>query len=392
MTARILVFAAVVMCASAARAERAGPFILGADISWIPEDEAAGATYLDHGVRKDIFQILKEHGFNYVRLRVFVDPMSQRGYSRRRGQPFCDLNSTLAMAKRASDAGMGIFLCFHYSDTWADPEHQSKPAAWEGLAFDELVEKFREHTRQVVQALHEQGTPPQLVQIGNEITHGMLWPDARVASLIPSGNAQTDANAARSGIEGLGHYNNLATLLKVGVEEVRRIDPSIRIVLHNHLGRHNLRMREWLDNLISRNVDFDIIGVSCYAQGKEGDWQENFADLAQRYPKYDILVCEYSARKRYVNDLTFNIPDRKGLGTFIWEPTRHREALFDQNGYNAGGGQASNFVQDMGINQGATTNPTTRPRRINRGGRFDTNDLIDLYPEMARAYGNAPSN
>src|SRR5689334_12054031 len=87
---------------------RTSPFIIGADISWIPEDEAAGATYFDKGVQKDIFTILKEHGFNYIRLRVFVDPHSERGYARRYNEAFCDLAHTQAMAKRVKAAGMGF--------------------------------------------------------------------------------------------------------------------------------------------------------------------------------------------------------------------------------------------------------------------------------------------
>ena len=170
-------------------------------------------------------------------------------------------------------------------------------------------------------------------------------------------------------------------------------------------------MRPWLDNLIQRGVNFDIIGMSCYAQAEEGDWKNNFDDLAKRYPDKGLLVAEYSAQKRYINDLMFNTPDRKGLGTFIWEPTRHREALFDKDGKNAGGGQASNFTNDQGINQGARIVPaagvadTNSPafiarsfgtnemaraawRRQRFGGRYDANDLFNLYPQMAKDYAN----
>ena len=176
---------------------RTGPFILGADISWVPEDEADGATYFDRGVRKDVFQILKDHGFNYIRLRVFVDPSSPRGYAARRNEAFCDLAHTLAMAKRAHDAGMGLLIDFHYSDTWADPGKQFKPAAWEKLSFRRPSSKaVHDHTRWFCWAARKiQGTTPQMVQIGNEITNGMLWPDGdlkhfdQLAELIKSGVA-----------------------------------------------------------------------------------------------------------------------------------------------------------------------------------------------------------
>lgn len=370
---------------------RTGPIILGADISWVPEDEADGAQYFDHGVRKDIFQILREYQFNYVRLRLFVNPSASDGYARRRSEAFCDLEHVKAMARRARAADMGILLDIHYSDTWSSPGHQAKPVGWSDYDFQQLTNAVYSFTRQAVYEMKTNGTPADMVQIGNEISDGMLFPDGRRSN-----------------------WDNFAALLKAGIAGARDADPSVKIVLHHHLGRSNAQMRPWLDNLIQRGVNFDIIAMSCYAQAQEGDWKSNFDDLAKRYPDKGLLVAEYSAQKRYINDLMFNTPDRKGLGTFIWEPTRHREALFDKNGKNAGGGQASNFTNDQGINQGARvvpaagvtdtnspafiarsfgTNETARAawRRQRFGGRYDANDLFNLYPQMAKDYGNPPA-
>ena len=124
-----------ILCVAAAWG-RTEPFILGADISWLPQREAAGWTFYDAGVRKDALQILKDRKFNYIRLRIFNDPKASGGYS---AQGFCDLDHTLAMAKRVKAAGIKLLLDFHYSDTWADPGHQSKPAAWSGLDFPALT-------------------------------------------------------------------------------------------------------------------------------------------------------------------------------------------------------------------------------------------------------------
>ena len=128
-------------------------------------------------------------------------------------------------------------------------------------------------------------------------------------------------------------------------------------------------MCPWLDILISRGVQFDIIGLSCNSDGPIVAWKENFDDLAVRYPQYGLIVAEYSYHKRELNDIIFNAPERRGLGSFIWEPTRHHEAIFDQPGP-------------------ATSQATTHPGHHPRTGRFDTNALIDLYPRMARDYGN----
>jgi len=375
---------------------RTGPFILGADISWVPEDEADGAEYFDHGAKKDIFQILQDYKFNYIRLRLFVNPASTNGYARRRAEAFCDLEHVKALAKRAKAAGMGILLDIHYGDTWTSPGHQDKPVAWRDFNFQQLTQIVHDFTHRAIYEMKTNGTPADMVQIGNEVSDGMLFPDGRRSN-----------------------FDNFAALVKAGITGAKETDPAVKIVLYHHLGRSNERVRDWVDNFVKRGTDFDIIGMSCYAQAQKGDWKNNFADLAKRYPDKGLLAVEYSARKRFINDLMFNTPDQKGLGTFIWEPTRHRESLFDKDGKSAGGGQASNFTTDEGIAQGArlrtnsipltnvtaSTANTNSPESINRrfgtnenaradwrkrrfGGRYDANDLFNLYPQMSHDYGN----
>lgn len=385
---------------NAVKNSRTGPFIFGADISWVPEDEADGAQYFDHGVRKDIFQILRDYKFNYIRLRLFVDPSSSNGYARRRSEAFCDLEHVKALAKRAKAFGMGLLLDIHYGDTWTSPGHQEKPVAWHDYDFEHLKEAVHDFTHKAIYEMKINGTPADMVQIGNEISDGMLFPDGRRSN-----------------------FDKFAALVKGGIAGAKEADPNVKIVLHHHLGRSNERMVPWLDNFIQRGTEFDIIGMSCYAQAQEGDWKRNFDDLAKRYPDKGLLVLEYSARKRYINDLMFNTPNQKGLGTFIWEPTRHREALFDKDGKNAGGGQESNFTADTGIGQGAriptnafsatnfstdsganTTSSDSGNRRFGTneasrtawrkqrfGGRYDANELFDLYPRMAKDYSDEKS-
>ena len=131
--------------------------ILGADISWVQQQEAEGVCFSDHGNPEDILAILKDHGFNWIRLRVFHNPKAEKGYSK---NGYCDLDHTLAMAKRIKAAGLRFLLDFHYSDTWADPGHQIKPAAWVDLHGADLERAVHDHTRDVVAALKRQGTPP----------------------------------------------------------------------------------------------------------------------------------------------------------------------------------------------------------------------------------------
>lgn len=344
-------------------AHRTGPFILGADISWVQEDEANGATYYDHGQREDIFKILKDHGFNYIRLRVFVNPGDSDGYAAHSKQAYCDLPHTLAMAKRVHDAGMGLLIDLHYSDTWADPGKQRTPLAWENLSFPELRKAVYDYTYHVLTALKQQGTSPQMVQIGNETTNGMLWPSGRLPA----------------------HWDQFADLLKSGISAARAVDPAIKIVLHSDKGANNKAVRSWVDNLLKRGVRFDILGLSCNGNVSPERWKENFDDLARRYAQFGLIAAEYSYHKRALNDAVFNAPDHRGMGTFIWEPTRHHEAIFDHDGRNAGGADAIPHPRPP-----KSKRTTTKPAGGHhpRTGRFDTNDLINLYDQMSRDYGN----
>jgi beta-galactosidase len=282
--------------------------MLGADISFLPELENRGVKFYDKGEQKDAIQILKDHGFNYIRLRIFNDPAADSGYSPKKG--FCDLEHTKQMAKRIKTAGMKFLLDFHYSDYWADPGKQFKPSAWKSLNFEELKKAVHDYTKFVIQALKDQGTPPAMVQIGNEINHGMIWPDGHIS-----------------------HLDNLAELIKAGIAGVIEIDPSIIIMLHIALGGQHDESVFFLDNMINRGVEFDVIGESYYPKwhGTLDDLKNNLTDLSKKY-KQDLIVVEYTQLKREVNDIAFNLPDDKGKGTCIWEPLNTWESIFTRDG------------------------------------------------------------
>ncbi|WP_426430516.1 glycosyl hydrolase 53 family protein [Winogradskyella sp. HB-48] len=282
--------------------------MLGADISFLPQLEARGLKFHDDGLEKDAIQILKDHGFNYIRLRVFVNPENEKGYSPKEG--FCGLDYTLQMAKRIKDVGLNLLLDFHYSDTWADPQKQFKPKAWEGLEFNKLTSTLKDYTKFVLTQLKDQGTMPQMVQIGNEVNHGIVWPEGHISNL-----------------------DNLAALLKAGTEAVREVDANTTVMMHLALGGQNEETTFWFDNMIARGVEFDIIGLSYYPiwHCTLDDLNSNMLDLIGRYQK-DINVVEYSAFKKAVNDMVFNLPNDRGNGTCIWEPLNTWSKIFDENG------------------------------------------------------------
>jgi beta-galactosidase len=283
--------------------------MLGADISFLPELEDKGMKFYDlDGKEKDAIKILKDHGLNYIRLRIFNDPARDSGYSPQKG--FCDLQHTLQMAKRIKAAGMKLLLDFHYSDYWADPQKQYMPKAWRGKSISELKQAVYDYTKMVMQALKDQGITPDMVQVGNEINHGMIWPHGSV-----------------------NNFDSLAQIFFAGVQGVKAVSPLTSIMLHIALGGQNDESKFFIDNMINRGIAFDVIGLSYYPKWHNtlGDLEYNLDDLSRRYNK-DVIVVEYSHVKREVNEISFNVANGRGKGSCIWEPLSTWERFFDRNG------------------------------------------------------------
>jgi len=282
--------------------------MIGADISFLPQIEEKGGKFFDNGHETDAIELLHNHGFNYIRLRIFDHPENEKGYSPESG--FCDLEHTLAMAKRVKEAGMKLLLDFHYSDYWADPQQQYKPKGWEDLDFETLKDSVKSYTENVLKVFQQQNALPDMVQVGNEINHGILWPDGHIS-----------------------HPDQLAALLHAGVEGVRAVDQEIPVMMHLALGGQNKEAIFWLNNMIARGLDFDIIGISYYPRwhGTLDDLNFNLNDLAKRYHK-PLNVVEYSDFKKQVHDIVFSVPDNLGKGACIWEPLGWRSGLFTRNG------------------------------------------------------------
>jgi len=287
--------------------------LIGADISWLPFQEDRGTRFSDQGVEKDALEILSDHKFNWIRLRLFVDPTAENGYS---NKGYCGLDQTLKMAKRIKAAGMKFLLDFHYSDTWADPGKQFTPASWKGLSDIELADKMYEYTREVLKRFGDEGVSPDMVQIGNEIHNGFVWPQGRTKD----------------------SPETFGTLLRRASEAVRAADPGIKIMVHPALGGDNKRSVAFFDLVLSHNVVFDVIGQSYYPKhhGTLDDLRNNLTDLATRYRK-PIVVVEYQEHAKEVNEIVRELPGGLGLGSFIWEATSPQwGGLFDRKGATTG--------------------------------------------------------
>lgn len=292
--------------------------IIGADISFVPQEEARGKKYFDKGKEADVMTILKDNAFNWIRLRLFVDPTAENGYSK---DGFCGLEKTLEMAKRIKQAGLHFFLDFHYSDTWADPGKQFTPSSWQRYTGSGLEGQVYRYTQEVLNRFIEEGVRPDMVQVGNEINNGMLWPQGK----LPDGDLKTDTTL---------DMEPFCVLLRCASAAVRAVDPSIAIMVHIACGGQHAESVAFFDKIISRDVKFDIIGQSYYPKhhGTLDDLTFNLNALAKRYAK-PIIVVEYQDYRKEVNDIVHNLPEGLGWGTFIWEATSPGWGnLFDRDG------------------------------------------------------------
>lgn len=309
---RFLALAVALVAISAAVAQTTieRPYAVGADISWLQSQEDRGIRFSDGGTEGDAIEILRDNGFNYIRLRLFVNPRSELGYSQRDG--YCDLEHTLQMAKRIKDAGMYFLLDFHYSDNWADPQKQIMPQAWQTYSYSEVCNAVYEHTRDVIVALEKQGTMPDMVQVGNEVSNGMLWPYGSV----------------RHSFEGL------CGLLREGVRAVREYAPSADVMLHVALGGMWEETECFFDAMDEYGVEYDVIGQSYYPEwhGTLEDLEHNLRTMAKEFGK-PIYVVEYRDYYLDIDRIVAALPDGLGRGTFIWEATSPDWGkLFDREG------------------------------------------------------------
>ena len=281
----------------------------GADLSFEPQEEAAGAHFTDDGVPGSALSILNHHGLNYVRLRLWVNPPA--GYS--------DLASDLRMAKRIKAAGDKLYLDIHYSDFWADPQHQDIPASWQGQDLSQLTTTVHGYARDVLARFAAQGTPVDMVSIGNEIRNGILWPVGQVDWTNDTG------------------WDNLTTLLKAGVAGARAGSPAGHqplIMLHFDQGGDNTMSRRFYDHMVAAGVPFDVIGLSYYPffHGSLSQMRNNVDDLSGRYRK-QIVIAE--------SQYPWTLAGGDSTGNFVWQPSQLSA------GYPASPGGQLSFYDDL---------------------------------------------
>lgn len=296
-------------------------FIKGADVSWITEMESAGLNlYTASGTATECMVLMKSLGMNTIRLRVWVNP----------SPAWNGTADVIAKATRAKNAGLKIMIDFHYSDTWADPGHQLKPAAWSLLSVNGLADAVAQHTTEVLTALKTNGITPDWVQVGNETNDGMLWPEGK-ASL---------------------NMGNFAKFINAGCDAVKTVFPAAKVIVHVSNGWDNALFRWLFDGLKANGGKFDVIGMSLYPT--PANWNSlnaqclvNMNDMVARYNR-DVMVVEVgmpwdspNETKAFLADLITKVKAvnaSRGLGVLYWEPQAYNNwkgytlGAFDNNG------------------------------------------------------------
>jgi arabinogalactan endo-1,4-beta-galactosidase len=310
---------------------QAQEYAVGADLSFLKSAEDRGFAFKENNAAVPGLQILRDHGYNWIRLRLFHTPTELPN----------SLEYTIALAQKAKALGFKFLLDYHYSDTWADPGKQFTPKAWSAMNHKQLVNAVFEYTRGTMIAFRKAGVPPDMVQVGNEVINGMMWPDGKLPE-----NWDNFAELTRAGINGV--YAGCDTLDK----------PDIMI--HIDQGGNMAKTKYFFDKLLSYGIKFDYIGQSYYPwwHGTLLDLRSNMIFMANEYKKPIILVevaycsspTEYKNKKApfpetpdgqrefldEVNRIVLSAPGNLGAGIFWWEPAtmggRSTRDYFDESG------------------------------------------------------------
>ena len=309
------------------QAQSATSFARGADVSWCTEMEADGKRFYNaNGEETELMTLMKQIGMNAIRLRVWVNPEKAYG-------PWCDKADVLAKARRAHEQGLSLMIDFHYSDFFADPGRQDKPSAWASYSMEEVKQAVANHTRDILQALKDEGIEPQWVQVGNETRSGMIWESGRI-----------DWNKS-----GSARYTNYVALSNAGYEAVHEVFPEAKVIVHIDKGSDD---NAWFyREFKGAGGKFDMIGLSHYP---ESDWKNentkianNVKSLGQTF-NVPVMIVEtgYSASnetlaEQVMTDLFSKTQQlTQCAGIFYWEPELYdwwKPSYYTKLGWNAYG-------------------------------------------------------
>lgn len=293
-------------------------FIKGMDLSSLLEVERCGAKFYENNKERDVLAIMKDYDVDTIRIRLWNDPKSESGEPYGAGNN--DIDEVIALGKRVSEAGYGVLLNFHYSDFWADPGKQIKPKAWASYGVEELEKAVYDFTEESLKAILAAGVNVTMIQVGNELSNGLLWPEGQVPN-----------------------YDNIAKFVSAGIRACRAVKADIPLMIHLDNGGNNELYRRWFDNYMERGEDFDYIGLSYYPfwHGSLDQLEYNMNDIAARYGK-DLIIAEVSmgyTMEDYKDYEKLSDSERKGYAT--------RPALVEKIEYPMTIQGQSDFMKDF---------------------------------------------
>ncbi len=308
-------------------------YAVGADLSFLKAAEDRGVEFKENGVTRPGLDIFADHGYDWIRLRLFHSPDRLPN----------DLEYTIELALEAQKRGMKFLLDYHYADSWADPQQQYIPAAWDTSNYESLRDSVYEYTKRTMEAFKAAGVMPEMVQIGNEIRNGMMWPIGKLPE----------------------HWDEFAGLIQAGIDGVdaaRAQEPRPLIMVHYDNGADAVGNKEFFENIESYGIQFDIIGLSYYPwwHGTLLEFRENLLTLINHFDQDIILVetaynwrpSEYTEEGdlapfpetpegqeqflKSVHETMINIPSLRLKGIFWWEPAVYgglrSRGFFDDDG------------------------------------------------------------
>lgn len=248
---------------------------LGIDVSTYFEEKEHGAKYFDGARQVEPLDEFRLNGVDMMRIRLWVDPKSEEGEPYLAGN--CDLSNFLKLARLAKQKGYSIMLDIHYSDFWCDPAKQTVPKSWRGQSFEQLVKTVGEYTLSVLKEIKANGIDLCYIQVGNEITNGMLWPFGRLTE---------NEDGTR------GNYSNLIEFIKAGCASCRKVYPEAKIVLHLERSYDIFIYDEFFTHMRDAAVDYDVIGFSYYPYW-HGTFAQFFANVeaCKKFGK-ELIVAE----------------------------------------------------------------------------------------------------
>jgi len=327
--------------------------ILGADISQFQEYESYGTRIFDtDGTEKDIFTLLRDHGFNAIRLKTFLSPKAQYGYASsgcgHDTEAFGDKEHVVTYAQKVKKNGFTFLLDIHYSDVWADPDTQIIPERWRGVqTSDAMADSVYAYTYDLLAALKNVDALPDMVQVGNEITNGMLRDLPTSETNCWGDNVQLASNSVNGVMNKQQNPNGIANTVKylsAGSRAVKAISSSIKTVFHIESPQNATTVEWWMSSIIGGNVSPDVMAFSAYTAYEHGNpstWKTLLTNLSSKYPKLQFLIAEYNGgtgknsygydgSRAQTHKIMEEVPN--GLGAFFWEPAAYGEwgsALFD---------------------------------------------------------------